>query len=111
MKSNDSTKPAASIPEKTKAVSKRTTKAVEAAPATPRARKPKAAVPSAASVEKTAVPLPAILFEGDAPTPPAASGPGERYSLGATAPHHDFGFEALGELPDAYGTQRLLLTA
>ena len=30
--------------------------------------------------------VPAILLEGDAPTPAPASGPGEKYSLGATPP-------------------------
>jgi hypothetical protein len=54
--------------------------------------------------------IPPILLEGDEPSPPAASGPGERYALGPTpvpgeGPGHGM------ELPEAYGTQRLLLTA
>jgi uncharacterized protein len=53
--------------------------------------------------------VPSILLEGDAPAAPRASGPGERYALGssnALAPE----LEAI-ELPEAYGTQRLLLVA
>jgi len=51
---------------------------------------------------------PAILLEGDAPSPPTASGPGEKYSLGATPPAQSF---SGGELPESYGTQKLFLTA
>ena len=61
---------------------------------------------------KAAPAIPPILLEGDRPAAPAASGPGERYALGATPPpEHGAGVEELGELPEAYGTQRLLLTA
>ena len=52
---------------------------------------------------------PAILLEGDAPAAPPASGPGEKYSLGATPPLQSFGAEA--ELPESYGTKKLFLTA
>ncbi|HEY4417402.1 MAG TPA: DUF4912 domain-containing protein [Verrucomicrobiae bacterium] len=52
--------------------------------------------------------VPAILLEGDAPTPMAASGPGEKYSLGATPPAQSF---SGGELPESYGTKKLFLTA
>jgi len=53
---------------------------------------------------------PAILLEGDQPAPPPASGPGEKYSLGPTppAPHFE---TAETELPEAYGTKKLSLTA
>ena len=51
---------------------------------------------------------PAILHEGDAPAPVAASGPGEKFSLGATPPAQTF---SGGELPEAYGTKKLFLTA
>lgn len=56
--------------------------------------------------------IPEILLEGDAPSAPAAapSGPGQRYSLGPTAaPAHVPPVES--ELPEAYGTQKLYLTA
>jgi len=52
--------------------------------------------------------VPAILLEGDAPAPAAASGPGEKFSLGATPPAQTF---SGGELPEAYGTKKLFLTA
>src|SRR3954464_11407226 len=52
--------------------------------------------------------IPSILLEGDE-TPGAPSGPGQRYSLGPTPASHGTG-EA-GELPEAYGTKRLLLAA
>lgn len=52
---------------------------------------------------------PAILLEGDAPAAPPASGPGEKYSLGATPPSQSFGAGA--ELPESYGTKKLFLTA
>jgi hypothetical protein len=51
---------------------------------------------------------PAILLEGDAPSAPAASGPGEKFSLGATPPTQSF---SGGELPESYGTKKLFLTA
>ncbi len=51
---------------------------------------------------------PAILLEGDAPSAPLVSGPGEKYSLGATPPAQSF---SGGELPESYGTKKLFLTA
>lgn len=62
---------------------------------------------------KSVIQVPPILFEGDSPAPvPAESGPGSRYALGQTPPRERFrGADDLGELPEAYGTQRLLLTA
>jgi hypothetical protein len=54
--------------------------------------------------------IPPILLEGDAPAAPAASGPGQRYSLGPTPPGQHFA-EGGSELPEAYGTQQLFLTA
>lgn len=56
--------------------------------------------------------IPAILFEGDDSPPPAASGPGQRYALGPSAPPEPIAVAAIeAELPDAYGTKRLTLTA
>jgi hypothetical protein len=57
---------------------------------------------------KKKVDVPAILLEGDAPAPVPASGPGEKYSLGATPPAQVF---SGGELPESYGTKKLFLTA
>jgi hypothetical protein len=54
--------------------------------------------------------VPAILTETDAPATPALTGPGEKYSLGPTpAATSDEAPE--GELPEAYGTKKLFLTA
>jgi hypothetical protein len=55
-------------------------------------------------------PLPAFLFEGDEPGHPEISGPGEKFSLGPTAPLDHFA-EAATPLPESYGTGRLFLTA
>jgi hypothetical protein len=52
--------------------------------------------------------VPPILLEGDAPSSAVASGPGEKYSLGATPPAQSF---SGGELPESYGTKKLFLTA
>jgi len=57
---------------------------------------------------KKKVEVPAILLEGDAPSVPTVSGPGEKYSLGATPPAQSF---SGGELPESYGTKKLFLTA
>ncbi len=51
---------------------------------------------------------PPILLEGDAPSAPPISGPGEKFSLGATPPTQVF---SGGELPESYGTRKLFLTA
>jgi uncharacterized protein len=59
---------------------------------------------------RKAIEAPPILLEGDQSAPPPASGPGEKFSLGATppAPH----FEAAAtELPEAYGTKKLTVAA
>jgi hypothetical protein len=61
------------------------------------------------SIFKKKPSVPAILLEGDAPSAPRPSGPGERYVLGSSEPA-TLGSEA-AELPEAYGTQRLLLVA
>jgi uncharacterized protein len=61
---------------------------------------------------KKALKVPAILMEGDKPTIPAPTGPGQRYELGPVPPPiHLGGVETAGELPESYGTQQLLLTA
>jgi hypothetical protein len=50
------------------------------------------------------------LLEGDASAAPAAEGPGQRYALGPTPPSQPFPAGG-SELPEAYGTQQLFLTA
>ena len=60
---------------------------------------------------KPSVPVPPILLEGDAPAKPPASGPGQRYALGPTPPPAGALAQSGGELPEAYGTGRLYLTA
>jgi hypothetical protein len=52
--------------------------------------------------------VPPILLEGDAPPAIPASGPGEKFSLGAFPPAQSF---SGGELPESYGTKKLFLTA
>ncbi len=65
-----------------------------------------------APAKKQPVAIPPILLEGDAPSAPAASGPGQRYALGPTPPPEHLGQpDEAGELPEAYGTKALLLTA
>jgi hypothetical protein len=53
---------------------------------------------------------PPILLEGDQPAPPPASGPGRKYALGPIPPAQPFA-AAETELPEAYGTKKLFLTA
>lgn len=55
--------------------------------------------------------IPPILFEGDRPTPPKLSGPGEKFALGESSdsPAHVIATET-AELPEAYGTGRLFVT-
>ncbi len=56
--------------------------------------------------------IPPILLEGDRPSATAFSGPGQRYALGPTPPGAHFRMtEDLGQLPESYGTERLLITA
>ena len=60
---------------------------------------------------KHALQVPAILLEGDAPSTPPVSGPGQRYALGPTPSAHSSPGQEPGELPEAYGTKKMLLTA
>lgn len=53
--------------------------------------------------------IPAILLEGDKPTAAHPSGPGQKFALGPTPPHEHF--EEAQDLPEAYGTKRLLIAA
>jgi len=49
------------------------------------------------------------LLEGDKPAAPAMSGPGQRYALGPLP--RGTRLESEGELPEAYGTEQLILAA
>ncbi|HXJ55893.1 MAG TPA: DUF4912 domain-containing protein [Verrucomicrobiae bacterium] len=82
------------------------------APATPASKAPKSGSTAIGSTakRKSVPPIPAILLEGDEPSIPPTSGPGERYALGPVPAAEGEGAGG-GELPEAYGTQRLLLTA
>jgi len=64
------------------------------------------------AVEKVSTPsIPDILLEGDRPATPVTSGPGQRYALGPSSPLEHIPASESAELPEAYGTKRLLLTA
>lgn len=54
--------------------------------------------------------IPPILLEGDRPSVPVPSGPGQRYALGPQPPAEVAGAEE-AELPEAYGTKEIFLTA
>src|SRR5262245_22309679 len=86
--------------------------------AKPRPRTRRAAVATATETasappapRKRAVKVPPILLEGDAPAAPPVGGPGQRYALGPTPPPEHFGKVEDQDLPEAYGTQKLLLAA
>jgi hypothetical protein len=66
--------------------------------------------PRRSPARRKTIEVPPILLEGDQPAPPPVSGPGEKFSLGPTppAPHFE---TAETELPEAYGTKKLSLTA
>ena len=66
--------------------------------------------PRRAPARRKTIEVPPILLEGDQPALPSVSGPGEKFSLGPTppAPHFE---TAETELPEAYGTKKLSLTA
>src|SRR5690242_14737899 len=77
-----------------------------------KAPKTKPAAATTRTKPKSATEVPAILLEGDAPSAPLPSGPGQRYALGPAG--KSGGAEKAvetAELPEAYGTKRLHLTA
>ena len=78
--------------------------------AAPPAARPAVKAPRAAAT-RAKKPVPPILLEGDYPPVAPVGGPGQRYVLGPTPPEGLPAEEEPGELPEAYGTQRLLLTA
>src|SRR5207237_9180029 len=69
--------------------------------------------PSARPARPTpALKVPPLLLEGAQPAAPTRTGPGQRYALGpAPAPEHVGAEEESRELPEAYGTKKLLLAA
>jgi len=69
-----------------------------------------AARPKTAAVRRRKMEIPSLLLEGDQPAPAPVSGPGQKYALGPTPPSQHFE-TAETELPEAYGTQQLFLTA
>ncbi len=75
-----------------------------------RAAKPKTTTVRRACVRRKKVEIPPLLLEGDQPAPPPASGPGRKYALGPVPPSQHFE-SAETELPEAYGTMKLFLTA
>ncbi|HXB58161.1 MAG TPA: DUF4912 domain-containing protein [Candidatus Acidoferrales bacterium] len=54
--------------------------------------------------------IPSILLEGDRPSQPSVSGPGRKYELGPSPVSQKF-TEAETDLPEAYGTKKLFVTA
>ena len=75
-----------------------------------RAAKPKTTTARRAYVRRKKIEVPPLLLEGDQPAPPPASGPGRKYALGPVPPSQHFE-SAETELPEAYGTKKLFLTA
>ena len=75
-----------------------------------RAAKPKTTTARRAYVRRKKIEFPPLLLEGDQPAPPPASGPGRKYALGPVPPSQHFE-TAETELPEAYGTKKLFLTA
>jgi uncharacterized protein len=78
-----------------------------AAPLKKRSIKPKTA---AGKNVRRKIQIPPILLEGDQPSSPTAGGPGEKFALGPSPVAQKFE-TAEGELPEAYGTKKLFLTA
>lgn len=105
MKSNP---PKKSLSKPVKKTGAATASSAKAKPTSkPRSTAPRAQVSKAKPLPK----IPAILLEGDEPSPPPVSGPGERYALGPVPPGLPEQSPELADLPEAYGTQQLLLTA
>jgi hypothetical protein len=86
------------------------TTALIPAPVMPGGRSGRKNTPARKKISAPQAALPAFLFEGDEPGHSEVSGPGEKFSLGPTAPLDHFA-EAATPLPESYGTGRLFLTA
>jgi hypothetical protein len=81
-----------------------------AASKTPQMAAPAPAAKAKRAAKTSRLKIPSILLEGDASAAPATGGPGQRYSLGSTPPGQHVP-PAESELPEAYGTRQLFLTA
>lgn len=68
-----------------------------------------AAKPAKRATAARKISVPSILLEGDAPAASRPSGPGERYAFSSAEPATPD--DASEELPESYGTERLLLVA
>lgn len=76
------------------------------------AAKSGASGPAAVKPRRPAPKIPAILLEGDKPASALPSGPGSRYALGPKSTNASISEPIdLGDLPESYGTQRVLATA
>jgi uncharacterized protein len=75
-----------------------------------RAANPKTTTTRRAPVRRKKIEVPPLLLEGDEPAPPPASGPGRKFALGPVPPAQRFE-SAESELPEAYGTKKLFVTA
>jgi hypothetical protein len=106
-------KPRVASPKaKAKPVARTAPPAAPAPKRPPRKRVAAAPAPAPAAAAPAALEIPAFLLEGDEPSLSTVSGPGQRYALGPTAPVGAPALQdELGELPTAYGTKRILLTA
>ena len=62
------------------------------------------------AVKQKKIEAPSILHEGDHPSPSSVSGPGRKFELGPSPVSQKFE-SAESELPEAYGTKKLFLTA
>src|SRR5262249_3346236 len=65
---------------------------------------------------RTALNIPPILFEGDQPAEPTLAGAGQKFAVGPAGPGPQEGREKAqeaqkGELPEGYGTRKVLLLA
>jgi uncharacterized protein len=77
---------------------------------TPPVKVKRAARPKPVVRRRREMNVPPILLEGDQPAPPPASGPGQKFALGPVPPAQHFETTE-AELPEAYGTRQLFLTA
>ncbi len=109
--STPSKQPAPSSPA-SKAAAKAPSGAAPAKPeATSAAKPPPRTSPSASRASQPPAPaIPSLLLEGDEPSTPRPSGPGERYALGPIPPLPG-SVQEPSDLPESYGTQKLYLTA
>jgi hypothetical protein len=111
MKSDSSKKTLSKTVEGTGAAAKPSAKAKTFTKPRPKPAAASAATHPPAPQAKAPLEIPPILLEGDGPSPTTASGPGERYALGPLPSGGQDSSPEAADLPEAYGTQRLLITA